>query len=101
MLHSAVKIPISAITIILFLQNLAFASLTDEMSPLVEEVGQIIKEKYIIDGIQTQYLKNSAVDGMLRGLDPYSGYYTEEEFKEFQNNYHLRLINLFIICLKI
>ena len=62
------------------------ASLTQEMSPLVEEVGQIIKEKYIIDGVNTKYLKNSAVDGMLRGLDPYSGYFDEEEFKNFQNN---------------
>ena len=60
--------------------------LTKEMSPLVEEVEQIIKEKYIIEDIDNSYLKNSAVDGMLRGLDPYSGYYDEEELKNFKNN---------------
>ena len=73
-------------SIFLSSMEVAYASLTNEMSPLVEEVGQIIQEKYIIEGIDTKYLKNSAVDGMLRGLDPYSGYYNEEEFSDFQNN---------------
>lgn len=68
------------------LNNANATSLTQEMSPLVEEVGQIIKEKYIFDDVDTKYLKNSAVDGMLRGLDPYSGYFDEEEFQNFQNN---------------
>ena len=72
--------------ICLFASKSSYASLTQEMSPLVEEVGQIIQEKYIIDNIDSKYLKNSAVDGMLRGLDPYSGYYSEEEFNDFQNN---------------
>lgn len=66
--------------------NNVFASLTQDMSPLVEEVGQIIRDKYIVEDIDQKYLKNSAVDGMLRGLDPYSGYFDEEEFNNFQNN---------------
>ena len=82
------KISVILITLISFFVNTKslYASLQKEVSPLVEEVGQIIKEKYIIDNVNTKYLKNSAIDGMLRGLDPYSGYFDEEEFKNFQNN---------------
>ena len=61
-------------------------SITNEMSPLVEEVGKIIKDKYILENVDNKYLKESAVDGMLRGLDPYSGYYNEEELENFKNN---------------
>ena len=78
---------ISLISLInVFVTKDATASLTQEMSPLVEEVGKIIQDKYIIEGVDTKYLKNSAVDGMLRGLDPYSGYFDEEEFSNFRNN---------------
>ena len=78
---------ISLISLInVFVTKDATASLTQEMSPLVEEVGKIIQDKYIIEGVNTKYLKNSAVDGMLRGLDPYSGYFDEEEFSNFRNN---------------
>ena len=70
----------------IFVTKNATASLTQEMSPLVEEVGKIIQDKYIIEGVEARYLKNSAVDGMLRGLDPYSGYFDEEEFNNFRNN---------------
>lgn len=70
----------------IFTTKNAVASLTQEMSPLVEEIGKIIQDKYIVEGIDTKYLKNSAADGMLRGLDPYSGYFDEEEFNNFRNN---------------
>ena len=61
-------------------------TLNDEMLPLIDEVEHIIKEKYILEGVDNKYLKESAVDGMLRGLDPYSGYYDAEEFENFKNN---------------
>ena len=70
----------------IFTTKNAVASLTQEMSPLVEEIGKIIQDKYIVEGIDTKYLKNSAADGMLRGLDPYSGYFDKESLSNFQQN---------------
>ncbi len=61
-------------------------SLSNTMQPLVEEVGEIIKEKYIVDNVDEVHLSSGAVDGMLRSLDPYSSYFDEEDYKSFQNN---------------
>ena len=61
-------------------------NIINEMSPLVEEISKFIKDKYILENVDNKYLKESAVDGMLRGLDPYSGYYNEEELENFRNN---------------
>ena len=61
-------------------------SLLQDMQPLVDEVNTLIKDKYIIENISNQKLTDGAVDGMLRGLDPYSSYFNEEEFKSFKNN---------------
>ncbi len=86
MIYRALKKLLLFIIFFVAIKNITFASLKEDIEPLVEEVGQIIKEKYIIEDVNEKYLKNSAIDGMLRGLDPYSGYFDEEEFKNFQNN---------------
>ena len=62
------------------------ATPSKEMSPLIDEVSEIIRQKYILGDINNKYLTNSAVDGMLRGLDPYSGYFDADELQNFQNN---------------
>ncbi len=61
-------------------------SLLDDMQPLVDEVNTLIKDKYIVENVSNQKLADGAIDGMLRGLDPYSSYFNEDEFKNFKNN---------------
>ena len=68
-------------------QHIAFAgSFSNNISPSVEEVKQIIEDKYIIDNVEDKHLQNGAIDGMLRSLDPYSTYFDAEELQNFDNN---------------
>ena len=76
----------------LFCVNVLFSgsafcqTISKEIQPIVDEVGEIIKDKYIVSDVETKYLSNGAVDGMLRSLDPYSAYFDAEDYKSFQNN---------------
>ena len=68
-------------------QHIAFAgSFSNNISPSVEEVKQIIEDKYIIGNVEDKHLQNGAIDGMLRSLDPYSTYFDAEELQNFDNN---------------
>lgn len=68
----------------LFQEHLATASsFSNNISPSIEELKQIIDDKYIIGDVEDKHLHNGAIDGMLRSLDPYSTYFDEEELKSF------------------
>ena len=67
----------------LFFQPTAKA---DIYQPLVNEVKDLIQKKYIVEGVSDEQMTDGAVDGMLRGLDPYSSYFNEEEYQNFKNN---------------
>ena len=68
-------------------QHIAFAgSFSNNISPSIEELKQIIDDKYIIGDIEDKHLHNGAIDGILRSLDPYSTYFDEEELKSFDEN---------------
>ena len=70
-----------------FQEHLATAdSFSNNISPSVEEVKQIIEDKYIIGNVEDKHLQNGAIDGMLRSLDPYSTYFDAEELQNFDNN---------------
>jgi carboxyl-terminal processing protease len=46
-------------------------------------VYEIIKDNYVHD-VKTEDIFNSAFKGMLNNLDPYSDYFSPDEYKEFQ-----------------
>ena len=60
--------------------------LSNDIQPVIDEVEEIVSEKYVKDNVDLNKLENGAIDGMLRSLDPYSGYFSEEEFNDFKNN---------------
>ena len=65
-----------------------------DIQPVIDEVEGIINEKYIKDNIDLNKLENGAVDGMLRSLDPYSGFFDEDEFKDFKNSTNGKLFGI-------
>ena len=49
-----------------------------------QDVFQRIEKTYIQDP-KRQEMTNEAINGMLRSLDPYSGYFTDDDFDFFVN----------------
>lgn len=63
--------------------NAVFAkSISQEELNKIKEVMQLIKDNYKED-ISDKDLSTGAIKGMLSSLDPYSVFFTKEEFKEF------------------
>ena len=71
---------------VLFLDSVKADNFSNSTIPAIEEARQIIEDKYLIGNVSDRHLKNGAVDGMLRSLDPYSTYFDEEDLKNFDNS---------------
>ena len=61
-------------------------SVSPETQIAIDEVSQLIAEKYIDPNISQSELDKGALDGMLNALDPFSTYYDNEELQNFNNN---------------
>lgn len=57
-------------------------ALYNTFSPLLDVRVQILK--HYVDDVDDEELLRGAIDGMLSKLDPYSCYYTEEEYADFE-----------------
>ncbi len=57
-------------------------ALYSNFSPLLDVRVQV--RKHHVEEVADQDLLRGAIDGMLSSLDPYSAYFTEEEYKEFE-----------------
>ena len=76
---------IIAISILIILSNNVFAK-NKETYELLDLFGQIfdqVRDKYV-EEVTDKDLIEKAIDGMLTGLDPHSGYMDEEVWKEMQ-----------------
>src|SRR5687767_4161206 len=58
-------------------------ALLNQFNPLLDIHLQI--RKHYVEPTEEKILLRGAIDGMLSRLDPYSEYYDEAEFKQFQN----------------
>lgn len=64
--------------------------------PLVKEIKEIIKENYV--GTIKGDLQNAkTIPEMIDMLDPYSTYFTKQEFEEFMNSINLATIGIGVI----
>mgnify|MGYP000279746054 CR=1 FL=1 len=70
--------------LLLFNTKLAICDIKDIANP-VEEVYDIIKSKYLDSNKSDYNIAEGAVNGMMHSLDPYSTFFTEADFLEFQN----------------
>ncbi|MEN9782430.1 MAG: hypothetical protein RL208_580, partial [Pseudomonadota bacterium] len=52
----------------------------------IEEVYDIIKDKYFYDIQSDTKITEGALNGIMHSLDPYSSFFNESDFLEFQNN---------------
>ena len=59
---------------------------SEEIQPVLNEIKEIVDDRYIIENVSKGHLKNGALDGMLRSLDPYSTYFDKEEYQQFKDN---------------
>lgn len=74
--------------IILMLINTSFlpAAQARQYGPeLYNEIFEMVKD-YYIDYIEDEYLFQGAIEGMLWHLDPYSTYFTEEQYEQFSDS---------------
>lgn len=69
----------------LFNVNIAISvSLTTQTA--MDEIAELVANKYIDENVSNYSLEQGAIDGMLSSLDPYSTYYDTEELQNFNNN---------------
>lgn len=52
----------------------------------MDEIAELVANKYIDQNVSHYSLEHGAIDGMLSSLDPYSTYYDTEELQNFNNN---------------
>ncbi len=79
---------ISFVFVLIFSSGISDISLSyAEMDiDFIEEISELIQENYIED-VEDSSLEYSAINGMLSSLDPYSRYYTKEQYNfEVENN---------------
>jgi len=65
-------------------QNAKDKELFDEADRFVE-ILRLVQKQYVRD-VETKQLFHDAIDGMLRGLDPFSNYIPKEEMTEFNKS---------------
>ncbi len=75
-------IPVLSMTILLAAVLVAPVSAEGYGPELFEEIRQLIEERYV-EEVDDEHLYEGAIEGMLWQLDPYSKYYTEEEYQDF------------------
>ena len=64
--------------------------------PLVKEIKEIIKENYV-GTIKGELQNAKTIPEMIDMLDPYSTYFTKQEFEEFMNSINLATIGIGVI----
>ncbi len=75
--------------ILLFLNlNLASAYSSNELYDKIDLFGEVIQniEKDYVDDVDQSKMMDSAINGVLQSLDPYSAYMSPELFKEMQTD---------------
>jgi carboxyl-terminal processing protease len=68
--------------ILLLLPKIGFCYQTENA---IREVEEIIKQRYI-NNTNKDDIVEGALNGMLNSLDPYSSYFSKNDYKEFSNN---------------
>lgn len=76
-----IKQTIAFIFLFLPLNNLLAAEINDKV--MLFSILELIKKEYVQD-VGDKALVEAAVDGMLRSLDPHSGFLNEKEFEEMR-----------------
>ena len=76
------------IIIILNFQNFAYANKYDELYGKIDLFGEVLEkiDKEYIDEIDQADVMDSAINGVLQSLDPYSSYMSPELFKDMQTD---------------
>jgi len=72
---------------VLFISSIGFSQSSGfEVIRSLEQLDQIYEhlEKYYVDDIQTGNLSKTAIDAMLKELDPYTVYYHESNIEDYQ-----------------
>jgi carboxyl-terminal processing protease len=82
---SAIKNVVFFIICVFIYDHDANSSIKSIITP-VEEVYDIIKEKYFYEDQSDMKITEGAINGMMHSLDPYSSFFSESDFLEFQNN---------------
>jgi len=89
---SAIYLLVCTLVTVLFLsmplQALGAEKEADEQKPQLEEFYKVyndILENYV-DEVDMEKLEEGAIKGMLEELDPYSQYFTSEEYQDFQEH---------------
>ncbi|WLR50634.1 S41 family peptidase [Bacillus tianshenii] len=65
---------------VLFLFMFGTASAAD-----IDEIRSLIEENYV-DEVSESVIDQTEIDTILQGLDPYSTYFTQEEYEQFQSS---------------
>ena len=76
------------ITLLLFNMNSLFAKSSDKLFEKIDLFGEVlekIKKEYVEDVDQSEML-DSAINGALQSLDPYSAYMNPELFKSMETD---------------
>lgn len=76
---------ILTISVTLFCNTVFAENITNEDLSSIKDTMQVITENYKTD-VSKEVLINGAIKGMLSSLDPYSTYFTKEEFAEFEQS---------------
>ena len=76
------------IIIMLNFQNFAYANKYDELYGKIDLFGEVLEkiDKEYIDEIDQADVMDSAINGVLQSLDPYSSYMSPELFKDMQTD---------------
>ncbi|MDQ4121359.1 MAG: S41 family peptidase [Acidobacteriota bacterium] len=62
---------------------------TKEVSADFSEASQIIKQNYVGgEKLSDEKLTKTAIEGMLKSLDPHSAFYDKQEYAELQSDHH-------------
>jgi carboxyl-terminal processing protease len=88
------------ITAIFMLTPLANAAEGQYDSQLFESIQELVNNNYVFDVSQEQLYKG-AIEGMLKELgDPYTAYFTKEEYAKFYNTIERKYSGIGVVMLK-
>ncbi|OEH92168.1 S41 family peptidase [Bacillus solimangrovi] len=79
-MNMSFRLKVGLQTIIFFLLMIGTATAAD-----IEEVRNLIEENYI-DEVPGEVLQQDSIDKILDDLDPYSDYFTQSEYEEFEQS---------------
>ena len=76
------------ITLLLFNMNILFAKNSDELFKKIDLFGEVLEKikKEYVDDINQADVIDSAINGVLQSLDPYSAYMSPELFESMQTD---------------